>query len=1188
MFSLRSLLYLIVVSITFAPYSFAQSLSGTTDSITGAWNSYNDHLQVVECMYHSETPGSFNISANRGNGDFVKQETFNIAAKGSNHILIGNFVDSLGNGIKDDFGSYSITSANQNSNIENLACLTAFYRFDQNQDVEYAYTVPAKFSSSEATYGFFDSRDLSNQNYQTFNWLSITNPSDTEVLEYSLTIMESGNREVQNFTLLPKKRRDHALHELSVSSGMYKIDIISGEYFSYLSKYLKDTSSDTDAYIFGLANQNTTGIDRTKIQISTTANAQNYVTVGNPFEEDISIKFSIRGASGEILRESNNYTTIKAGTTLEKIYINPILDPTNIGRVGSIYAETENSGELFILKSSFYGKDSSGELVWSYIDIAKEPKRLNDGEVIVSSINKYLNAANFLKLSNTEDVNQTHAHKVIDQAGNTVVNDQVFIPSKSSVDLSLHNTISKDSVGMSIFYGTREINEFTGQLLRVYMKGSEVLYVTPTPLFTNAENYGGSFAGNNDEDGDGVNNRNDNCPEIANSSQSDLDSDNLGDACDDDRDSDSVIASLDCNDLDATKFNNEWYADKDLDGFKDQEEKVDGICTGDTAPLGYLADDTALDNCPEIANNQEDIDNDLLGDACDDVNNNFDEEFSGNINSLSPFRDELTETETTHLLAKIGFGYDEEAFNYAKENGLSALIDKLLDEGVNTELEAEAEAHMLENRAGTLATNFTFINSDGEEVTERHSTDRVLPYINSMKDFWVHQMVKGNPLQERISLIMHNHFAVNQAILINNYTDAYLAQDYLKVLRENSLSSFNEMLIKITEDTSMIRFLNLDTNTDVNTDENYGREFLELFTLKEFSEETGEANYTHDDILSFSKAFTGLRLITQTKTFDYKYTNPETGETNIIERSFNNIKSSMFDPTYWRVDHMNPEEHTYFKGKSYEATAAMNYVQAAGYITQHDQVSVHLGTTLFRTLVSPETNQEIISTLGELVREKQYCIKEILRVILKSEAMFSRETQNTCVKAPIEAQVAFMRASGIPLESKRRENHNSAYDYDTVITLSNDAKNAGQDLLSPPSIFGWSGICGVNREGSIGRGYNWLSGDKLLARNNGIANLLINANRMVQQGDLLWSSLLPSEDATAEETLDYFLTRFGLDYSAEEKAILLEYITHARLSGEDTVEYKWDSSLENFEDFLSLKLPGLFKLLAEDDSFQVI
>ncbi|MBK7141813.1 MAG: thrombospondin type 3 repeat-containing protein [bacterium] len=104
-----------------------------------------------------------------------------------------------------------------------------------------------------------------------------------------------------------------------------------------------------------------------------------------------------------------------------------------------------------------------------------------------------------------------------------------------------------------------------------------------------------------DMDGDGVADYADNCPAIANPSQTDSDGDGDGDACDncqfvanpDQRDVDSDGLGDECDGCPANA--NPTQADSDADGRQD-----------------------ACDNCPSMANvSQADTDADLIGDACD-------------------------------------------------------------------------------------------------------------------------------------------------------------------------------------------------------------------------------------------------------------------------------------------------------------------------------------------------------------------------------------------------------------------------------------------------------------------------------------------------------------------------------------------------------------------------------------------
>lgn len=169
------------------------------------------------------------------------------------------------------------------------------------------------------------------------------------------------------------------------------------------------------------------------------------------------------------------------------------------------------------------------------------------------------------------------------------------------------------------------------------------------------------YAPDPDADGDGIPASNDNCPDIANPMQEDMDMDMVGDACDDcDADPDNdVDGDMICGDVDNCPMTaNPPQDDADMDGNgdacdvcpMDPDDDLDGDmlcaevdnCPGDPNPLqpdddgdglGNVCDscpddDTndvdmdgvcgAMDNCPDDPNpEQEDSDDNGMGDACD-------------------------------------------------------------------------------------------------------------------------------------------------------------------------------------------------------------------------------------------------------------------------------------------------------------------------------------------------------------------------------------------------------------------------------------------------------------------------------------------------------------------------------------------------------------------------------------------
>src|SRR3989344_4865546 len=146
--------------------------------------------------------------------------------------------------------------------------------------------------------------------------------------------------------------------------------------------------------------------------------------------------------------------------------------------------------------------------------------------------------------------------------------------------------------------------------------------------------------GDEDNDDDGVNDDVDNCPTTHNSDQADFDNDGLGNVCDEDDDNDGIDDRYDPNPYDFDSDNdgindgadncilvsNANQADLDDDGVGDvcDDDRDNDNLPNDEDPFPNDVDGDSdgvndnLDNCPSVSNaNQADFDNDGIGDVCD-------------------------------------------------------------------------------------------------------------------------------------------------------------------------------------------------------------------------------------------------------------------------------------------------------------------------------------------------------------------------------------------------------------------------------------------------------------------------------------------------------------------------------------------------------------------------------------------
>ena len=111
------------------------------------------------------------------------------------------------------------------------------------------------------------------------------------------------------------------------------------------------------------------------------------------------------------------------------------------------------------------------------------------------------------------------------------------------------------------------------------------------------------------------------------------------------------------------------------------------------------------------------------------------------------------------------------------------------------------------------------------------------------------------PLQEKMTLFWHNHFATGYTKVAGalgaaegaRYMAAKASEDpggvrgQIEMLRDNALGNFRDILMNIAKDTAMLVWLDGRTNTRAKPQENFGREIMELFTM-------GVGNYTEADV----------------------------------------------------------------------------------------------------------------------------------------------------------------------------------------------------------------------------------------------------------------------------------------------------------------------------------------------------
>ena len=159
--------------------------------------------------------------------------------------------------------------------------------------------------------------------------------------------------------------------------------------------------------------------------------------------------------------------------------------------------------------------------------------------------------------------------------------------------------------------------------------------------------------------------------------------------------------------------------------------------------------------------------------------------------------------DAAHLLRRAGFGGSVEEVEAYRKLGPEAAVDLLL-----TPQPDSGESPF--DWRGSFDGN----NAGGP--------------IGPLTAWWLHRMLEGpNPLVEKLTLFWHGHFATGRDKVNNAF--ALAAQNEL--FRQQGLGDFADLVLEVSRDPAMLRYLDNDENVKAHPNENYARELMELFTM---------------------------------------------------------------------------------------------------------------------------------------------------------------------------------------------------------------------------------------------------------------------------------------------------------------------------------------------------------------------
>jgi uncharacterized protein (DUF1800 family) len=205
--------------------------------------------------------------------------------------------------------------------------------------------------------------------------------------------------------------------------------------------------------------------------------------------------------------------------------------------------------------------------------------------------------------------------------------------------------------------------------------------------------------------------------------------------------------------------------------------------------------------------------------------------------------------ELDHLLRRAGFGASAADVETFRDMSPAAAVAYLVDyEGRPDDVDA---------RIG---------RSDHVQVASRELFAPDID-IDAARQRWLFRMIHTRrPLQEKMALFWHNHFATAYSKLTADSGATQAAkmlahkagvlrgpQGQLELFRQYALGNYRDLLFQVAQDPAMLVWLDGQSNTKEKPQENFGREVMELFTV-------GVGHHTEEDVYAAARVFTGWNL----------------------------------------------------------------------------------------------------------------------------------------------------------------------------------------------------------------------------------------------------------------------------------------------------------------------------------------
>jgi len=371
--------------------------------------------------------------------------------------------------------------------------------------------------------------------------------------------------------------------------------------------------------------------------------------------------------------------------------------------------------------------------------------------------------------------------------------------------------------------------------------------------------------------------------------------------------------------------------------------------------------------------------------------------------SLSPLTGTLGHRRAAHLLRRTSFNYSKPKVDQMAGQTAAQVLNSLL------QLNALQQSQPIYRETAADPVETWLLPLPGTPQAGLPAEDFVLRRWNMV--WWCNEALRDTGIGHKMQFFFHQFMQVTANTGRNS---SFF--DYLQLLRWGALGNFKKLAYKIVTDNSMLQYLNNGQNTSANPNENFAREFFELFTIGK-GPQIGPGdytNYTEDDIVQAAKVLTGFRTRFNRDVVDAETGIPR-GDAQFVNQHVAGSKtfSSKFN-------------NTVIAGATNSAGMWVELQAFVDMIFAQPETAKNLCRRLYRYFVSrnitSEIETDIIVPLSNTLVSNNFEVMAVLQQLLQSQHFFDADDSDNVdeiigglIKSPLELNYHTISFFGMPL-----------------------------------------------------------------------------------------------------------------------------------------------------------------------------